>query len=145
MATAIDELDRVPAPAPFIRDAYGGSPHACSHGESFFALLHNRLGGNGLYLFDEPEAALSPARQLAMLAEMRRLVEAGSQLILSTHSPILLAYPDSRIYQLDGTGIRPIAYEEAEAVRITRAFLSRPEQTVRQLLQAEENRPLSGE
>ena len=145
VATAIDELDRVPAPAPFIRDAYGGSPHACSHGESFFALLHNRLGGNGLYLFDEPEAALSPARQLAMLAEMRRLVEAGSQLILSTHSPILLAYPDSRIYQLDGTGIRPIAYEEAEAVRITRAFLSRPEQTVRQLLQAEENRPLSGE
>ena len=121
VATAIDELDRVPAPAPFIRDAYGGSPHACSHGESFFALLHNRLGGNGLYLFDEPEAALS------------------------THSPILLAYPDSRIYQLDRTGIRPIAYEEAEAVRITRAFLSRPEQTVRQLLQAEENRPPSGE
>lgn len=145
MATAIDELDRVPAPAPFIRDAYGGSPHACSHGESFFALLHNRLGGNGLYLFDEPEAALSPAGSWPCWRKCARLVEAGSQLILSTHSPILLAYPDSRIYQLDGTGIRPIAYEEAEAVRITRAFLNRPEQTVRQLLQAEENRPPSGE
>ena len=145
VATYLEDLDAAPAAAPPLMDAYGGPLHARSHGESFFALLHNRLGGNGLYLFDEPEAALSPARQLAMLAEMRRLVEAGSQLILSTHSPILLAYPDSRIYQLDGTGIRPIAYEEAEAVRITRAFLSRPEQTVRQLLQAEENRPPSGE
>lgn len=76
---------------------------------------------------------------------MRRLTHAGSQLILSTHSPILLAYPHSRIYQLGEDGIRPIAYEDAEAVRVTRAFLSRPEQTVRQLLQAEENPPPSGE
>lgn len=114
-------------------------------GRAFSICCTTVWAGTGLYLFDEPEAALSPARQLAALAEMRRLTHAGSQLILSTHSPILLAYPHSRIYQLGEDGIRPIAYEDAEAVRVTRAFLSRPEQTVRQLLQAEENPPPSGE
>ena len=125
VATAIDELDRVPAPAPFIRDAYGGSPHACSHGESFFALLHNRLGGNGLYLFDEPEAALSPARQLAMLAEMRRLVEAGSQLILSTHSPFLLAMKNAKIYDLDENPVDVKPWTELGNVRLFYEFFSR--------------------
>ena len=145
-ASYIEGLDEIPAPSPKIRESYGGdSLHRQSHGESFMSLALNRFGGKGLYILDEPEAALSPSRQLTLIAEMDRLVKQDSQLIIATHSPILLAYPDSRIYQLDGTGIRPIAYEEAEAVRITRAFLNRLEQTVRQLLQAEENRPPSGE
>lgn len=143
VATYIDELDELPAGAPPISQAYGGSLHTCSHGESFFALLHHRLGGEGLYLFDEPEAALSPRRQMAMLLEMHRLVRQGSQLILSTHSPILLAYPDAWIYQLDETGIRNVSYGQTENVLLTRRFLNQPEESVRRLLQEGENPPPS--
>lgn len=143
VATHIDQLDEIPATAPPISGSYGGSLHARSHGESFFALLSNRLGADGLYFFDEPEAALSPARQMAALVRMDQLVRAGSQLIIATHSPILLAYPRSRIYQLDGEGIRETVYDQAEPVLLTRQFLRQPEQTVRQLLQEEGNPPPS--
>ena len=86
VATYLEDLDATPAAAPPLMDAYGGPLHARSHGESFFALLNERLGGEGLYLFDEPEAALSPMRQMAMLTAMHRLTRAGSQLAVSyTH------------------------------------------------------------
>jgi len=85
---------------------YGNrSLHERSHGESFMALLLNKLRGNGIYLLDEPEAALSPSRQMAALRAIHQLVQASSQFVIATHSPILLAYPNARIIQFDGTGL----------------------------------------
>ncbi len=124
VATYLEDLDEGFPFAPHVSDIYGGSLHECSHGESFFALLRNRLGRDGLYLFDEPEAALSPLRQMAMLTRLHELVKQGCQFIIATHSPILLAYPESRIYQLDETGMRSIAYEDPAPYRLTRRFLN---------------------
>lgn len=101
VATNIDEMDEEPSFSPRLIDSYGGvSLHSQSHGESFLALVQNRFGGEGLYLLDEPEAALSPTRQLTLLGEMHQLVERNSQFIIATHSPILMAYPGARIYEL---------------------------------------------
>jgi predicted ATPase len=128
VATEIEALDREPAPAPPIINAYGGkSLHEQSHGESFFALFMNRLGGNGLYLLDEPEAALSPTRQLSFLTRMHQLVAAGSQFIIATHSPILMAYPDAAIYLLADGPPQLIPYHETEHYSVTRNFLNRTE------------------
>lgn len=110
------------------------SLHHCSHGEAFMATLTQRLRGDGLYLFDEPEAALSPNRQLAALSAIHQLVERRSQLIIATHSPILLAYPNSRIYHLDETGIKAIGYEETEQFQTTKRFLSDYRSVLKQLL-----------
>jgi predicted ATPase len=118
LATEIDRLDVV--------GSYGGrSLHEQSHGESFLALLTERLGDDGLYLLDEPEAALSPMRQLAALALIRDLVDRGSQFIIATHSPILMAYPDADIVLLDASGLRKVAYTDTEHYRVTRDFLDR--------------------
>lgn len=115
--------------------SYGGkSLHRQSHGESFLSLVLNRLGGNGLYLFDEPEAALSPARQLTLLAAIHQLVERDSQLLIATHSPILMAYPNAVIYLLDETGIRPVRYEDTEHYLITKRFLDNPGRMLEVLL-----------
>lgn len=111
------------------------SLHAKSHGESFMALLLNRLKGHGLYLFDEPEAALSPSRQLAALSAIHQLVLKESQLIIATHSPILLAYPRAKILHFSEQGIREVAYEETEHYDVTRTFLNRHEAMLRILLQ----------
>jgi predicted ATPase len=78
------------------------------------ALLLNKLRGNGIYLFDEPEAALSPSRQMAALRAIHQLVQASSQFVIATHSPILLAYPNARIVQFDGSGLTEIRYEDTE-------------------------------
>lgn len=116
-------------------DAYGErSLHEQSHGESFLALVKNRFGPNGLYILDEPEAALSPSRQLALLVRIHALVEEGSQFIIATHAPIVLAYPDATIYQLDRTGITAARYEETEHVRLTRDFLNEPQRFLNRLL-----------
>lgn len=107
---------------------YGSrSLHEQSHGESFFALFDNRFVGEGLYILDEPEAALSPARQLSFLARLHELVNAGSQFIVATHSPIILGYPDAWIYQASAHGLERIAYEDTEHFQITRGFLNRRE------------------
>jgi predicted ATPase len=108
-----------------VADSYGGkSLHEQSHGESFLALVNERFGKDGLYLMDEPEAALSPQRQLALLAAFDRLVQQDrSQLIVATHSPILLAYPEARIYSLDERGIAAVEYENTEHYALTRDFL----------------------
>jgi predicted ATPase len=128
VATEIEALDREPYPAPKIIRSYGGkSLHEQSHGESFFALFMNRLGGNGLYLLDEPEAALSPARQLSFLTRMHQLVGAGSQFIIATHSPILMAYPDAAIFLLADGPPSLIGYHDTEHYSITKNFLNRTE------------------
>jgi len=128
VATEIEKLDSIPDGGRKIAPSYGDRPlHEQSHGESFFALLTNRLYGDGLYIFDEPEAALSPMRQMSMLVLMKGLVENGGQFIIATHSPILLAYPDALIYEISADGMRAVAYTETEHYRVTRDFLNRPE------------------
>ena len=100
------------------------SLHARSHGEAFMQVLTEKFRGNGLYLLDEPEAALSPTRQLAALVVIHELVRKQSQFIIATHSPILLSYPNARILQFDESGIHETAYEETEHYAVTRDFLN---------------------
>ncbi len=131
VASEIERLDREGDAAGVsgrLINAYGGqSLHEQSHGESFFSLLTNRLYGDGLYIFDEPEAALSPMRQMSMLVLMKGLVANGGQFIIATHSPILLAYPDAIIYEMSETGMKRVEYKETEHYQVTRDFLNRPE------------------
>jgi len=127
VATEIERLDEEPLGGPPIINSYGGrSLHEQSHGESFLALMTERFGGQGLYILDEPEAALSPQRQVAVLSRIHDLVLDNSQFIIATHSPILMAYPDSLIYQCNRNGISEIAYQETEHFKVTRRFLSDP-------------------
>ncbi len=134
----IDELDRIPSSAPLISDSYGGgSLHHRSHGEAFLALVQHRFGGEGLYILDEPEAALSPTRLLTLLVEIHRLVQRRSQLIIATHSPILMAYPGARILELSGEGIRPVEYCDTEHYLVTRRFLNDPMSMLTELLKEE--------
>lgn len=138
VATNIDEMDEVPSSAPCLIGSYGGvSLHSQSHGESFLALVQNRFGGEGLYLLDEPEAALSPSRLLTLMGEMGQLVKADSQFIVATHSPILMAFPRARIYELSEEGIRAVAYRETEHYQLTKRFLDDPERMLRYLLEEE--------
>jgi predicted ATPase len=124
VATNIDELDKELCGFPKIIDSYGGiSLHKQSHGESFFALVMNRFRGNGIYILDEPEAALSPSRQMAMLSRIHDLVNDNSQFIIATHSPIIMAYPDAAIYEIK-EGINSVKYEETEHYQVTRGFLN---------------------
>jgi predicted ATPase len=113
------------------------SLHARSHGEAFIALLTDKLRGNGLYIFDEPEAALSPTRQLAALRLIHQLVQDGSQFIIATHSPILLSYPGAKILMLDGTGLSVVKYEDTEHFAVTKDFLNNYKSTLRHLLNDE--------
>jgi predicted ATPase len=133
VATKIEKLGLVSDRSPYGATSY----HAQSHGESFIDLMTNRLRGDGLYLLDEPEAALSPQRQLAFLVAMHELVERESQFIIATHSPIIMAYPNATIYEFTADGIRRVDYRDTEHYRVTHAFLNRPEQTLRRLLSDE--------
>jgi predicted ATPase len=121
------------------QQAYGGqSLHTRSHGESFLTLFTNRFT-NGIYLLDEPEAALSPARQLAFLKIINDRERSGrAQFIIATHSPILLSYPGAAIYSLDGPSIDQISAADTEHVRLTRDFLNAPERYLGRLLEPEE-------
>ncbi|MFN3559507.1 MAG: AAA family ATPase [Brevundimonas sp.] len=101
--------------------------HEKSHGESFFDLFQNRFEGQGLYIMDEPEAALSPSRQLSFLARLHTLVQDGSQFIIATHSPIILGYPDAWIYQTSAHGLDRVQYEDTEHYEVTKGFLNRRE------------------
>lgn len=117
---------------------YGDVPlHEQSHGQSFLALAANRFGGEGLYVLDEPEAALSVGGALALLAIIARAAGDGAQFVIATHSPILLASPGAAIYELDDGGIAPAAYDDLEAVRMTRGFLASPERYLRAVLDPE--------
>ncbi|WP_238883818.1 AAA family ATPase [Clostridium sp. YIM B02551] len=129
VATNVDELDAA--------EFYGGkSLHSQSHGESFLSLIRNRFSGNGLYILDEPEAALSPARQMSMIAIMHELISNNSQFIIATHSPIIMSYPNSFIYELND-GIKKVNYKETEHYKITRAYLENPERMLKILLENE--------
>ena len=133
VATYMDEVGYL--------SGYGGkSLHGRSHGESFMALLTLKLRGKGLYLFDEPEAALSPSRQLAALSAIHQLAQDQSQFIIATHSPILLAYPGAKIYQFDDSGIHETSYEDTEHFAITRDFLNHYPKRLEQLLGEEEEK-----
>lgn len=113
---------------------YGDKPfHEQSHGEAFFTLFNDRFNNEGIYILDEPEAALSPARQLAFLALIHEYVEGGAQFVIATHSPIIMAYPRARILHFGTDGIREQAYKETEHYRITRGFLESPERSFREL------------
>lgn len=133
VATNIDMLDEGGGGRPIINSYGGKSLHHQSHGESFFALMKNRFGGNGLYILDEPEAALSPSRQIAMLSIIQQLVDANSQFIISTHSPILMAYPDAIILCLDQHGITETKYEETEHFLVTQTFLNQHKNMLKKL------------
>ncbi|CAN7205709.1 AAA family ATPase [Variovorax sp. LjRoot290] len=136
VATEIENLDAEPSFGPPAIDSYGGrSLHEQSHGESFMALMMERFGGQGIYILDEPEAALSPQRQLAVLSRMHDLVLDASQFIIATHSPILMAYPDACIYQCSKEGVAKVAYEDTEHFQVTRDFLANPERMLRILLE----------
>ena len=116
--------------------AYGQrSLHEQSHGESFMALILERFRGNGLYFLDEPEAALSPSRQLALLSRLHDLVEDASQFVIATHSPIVMAYPNARILHLGETGIAEVAYRDTEHFRVTREFLANPNRMLKILME----------
>lgn len=128
LASEIERLDAIPGGGQPIKESYGGkSLHEQSHGESFFALFDNRFIGDGLYILDEPEAALSPTRQLSFIAKMHELVLARSQFIIATHSPILLGYPNAWIYQASDHGLDRIEYEDTDHYQVTRNFLTRRE------------------
>ncbi|MGI6028431.1 MAG: AAA family ATPase [Candidatus Heteroscillospira sp.] len=116
-------------------ERYGGvSFHEQSHGEAFLSLVLNRFTGNGLYILDEPESALSPQRLLSLIVAIDELVKKNSQLIIATHSPILMAYPNAEILEFTGSGIQPAEYRDTEHYRITKRFLDCPEQMIRYLL-----------
>lgn len=124
VATEIERLDNGPGGRRLL-DAYGGiSLHEQSHGETFMALMMNRFRSDSLYILDEPEAALSPSRQLTMISRLHQLVKEGSQFLIATHSPIIMAYPNSFIYLLNGDSIRKVSYDETEHYQITKNFIN---------------------
>lgn len=128
VATHIEELDRDGGLGNPVIDSYGGvSLHEQSHGESFFSVFNHRFGGDGFYILDEPESALSPLRQLSMLARIHELVQHRSQLIIATHSPIVMAYPGADILQLSEGGIRRTSLEETEHYRLMKHFFDNRE------------------
>ena len=108
--------------------------HAQSHGESFLNFIQE-AGSDGLYLMDEPEAALSPQRQLTLLLHIVKMAEKGAQFIIATHSPILLGIPDAQILAFEETGIHPVSYEETESYKITKLFVENRERMLGYLLE----------
>jgi predicted ATPase len=133
-ATYLDELPDAPGHRPAL-GAYGGtSLHEQSHGESFLAVMLNRFGPKGFYVMDEPEAALSTQNCLTCLRRIHELVLEGSQFVIATHSPIVLAYPDATIYACGEDGLTAIDYEDADPVRLTQSFLSARERFLAELL-----------
>lgn len=134
VATILERLED----SPFLRDQflrrnYGGNLHDISHGESFLNLALNRFRPDSLFFFDEPEAALSPQRQLSFLLLLDELVQQRCQFVIATHSPILMAFPKSKLYFFSDDGIRETAYQETEHFRFTRDFLQNKERYLRHL------------
>ncbi len=136
VGTFLDDMIREGLASPeLVYRRYGGkSLHHRSHGESFLTILNESIKGNGLYILDEPEAALSPTKQLDALVRINELVLNESQFIIATHSPILMAYPSARIYLFDEGGIREVAYTETEHYKVTREFLNDYERQIKKLL-----------
>jgi predicted ATPase len=116
-----------------MEQGYGKDPDARSHGEGFLHLFQSRLVPRGLYLLDEPEAALSPQSQLAFLSMLKASIDEGSQFVIATHSPILMAVPDAVILSFDTEPVGPVAFEDLEHVSLLRDFLANPEGFLRHL------------
>lgn len=138
--TSLSPTARAYGKLPYAREVadlhrrYGASLDAYSHGESFFTLFQARFVPDGLYLLDEPEAPLSPMRQLALISLLKTMVtERGAQFIIATHSPILMAFPDAALYSFDGGQVQAIAYDQTEHVTLTRDFLSNPQRFLQHL------------
>ncbi len=127
------EIDNILDEGQIIRN-YGGSLHERSHGESFLALVHNRLSGNGLYIFDEPESALSITSQFNLLIAIKELIEKKSQFIIATHSPILMAYPEADICQVSANGLELVNYEDTEQYRLTKYFINNYRKMIDELM-----------
>jgi predicted ATPase len=142
LATEIERTDREPWSAALPKraiDYFGGrSLHEQSHGESFLATFQHKLHGGMLVLLDEPEAALSPLRQMSFLALLHEKVKLGAQFVIASHSPILLAYPDAWIYQFSDTGIGRVEYEDTGHYQVYRDFLANRQASLRILLGEEE-------
>lgn len=137
VATEIERLDEVGMGRSII-DSYGGkSLHEQSHGESFFALFNNRLSGRGLYIFDEPEAALSPLRQMSLVARMDELVRENSQFIIATHSPILMAYPHAKIIEITGDEMVEKNYKDTAHFQLMEQFFTDSDRMIHHLLSEE--------
>lgn len=135
VASNIDDMDSEPSSGPSLISSYGGvSLHKQSHGESFMALVENRFGGNGLYILDEPEAALSPMRLMRLMCYMKELVNKNSQFIISTHSPILMTYPGAEVLEITKEGIKSVDYKDTEHFIITKRFMDAPERMIEDLL-----------
>lgn len=127
VASNIDDLDNGPGSLPIILSYGGLSLHEQSHGESFMALVENRFFGNGLYILDEPEAALSPMRLMELICYIKNLVDNNSQFIISTHSPILMTFPDAEVIEITQEEIKSVDYKETEHFLITKRFMDSPE------------------
>lgn len=128
LATEIDELK--------LSGFYGGrSLHEQSHGEAFFATFMNKFKGNGFYILDEPEAALSPLRQMAMISRMHDLVRQHSQFIIATHSPILMGYPNAIILQIANDRLEVVEYEKTEHYALMKEFINNRKKMLEVLLE----------
>ena len=126
-ATYIDEINAT--------HNYGDvSLHSQSHGESFLSIVQNRFSGQGLYILDEPEAALSPMRLMTLIVEIDNLLKNNSQFIIATHSPILMAFPNAEILQFSESGIEKVKYYETEHYKTTKLFIEEPEKTIHYLI-----------
>lgn len=135
LASNIDDMDSEPSFDPPVIESYGGvSLHQQSHGESFLALVQNRFGGRGLYILDEPEAALSPMRLLTLLFEINKLVKKDSQFIIATHSPILMSFPKATVYEFSSDGINKVDFKKTNHYIVTKSFLESPERMLKHLL-----------
>jgi predicted ATPase len=127
VASAIDDYD--------VLDSYGGkSLHKQSHGEAFFSVFMNKFKGNGLYILDEPEAALSPTRQMSLLTRMNDLINNNSQMIIATHSPIIMSFPEATIYNISNSEIVEVNYEDTEHFQITKRYLNNYSKMLKDLL-----------
>ena len=134
-ASNLDELDSEPGGGAPLIGAYGGiSLHKQSHGESFLALVENRFFKNGLYILDEPEAALSPRGIIRLMQRMDELVQRDCQFIISTHSPMLLCFPDAEVYQITKKGIDSVRFQDTDHYRTTVRFLQNPESAIADIL-----------
>ena len=135
VVTNTDEMDEEPGLGEKVAASYGGvSLHRQSHGESFMALVENRFGGNGLYILDEPEAALSPMRLMRLMCYMQELVNKDSQFIISTHSPVLMTFPGAEVLEITEDGIDSVDYKKTEHFIVTKRFMDAPEQMLQSLL-----------
>ncbi|GEN32112.1 putative ATPase [Cerasibacillus quisquiliarum] len=138
LATNIEELDAQPSSGARVIDRFGGkSLHKQSHGEAFFATFIHRFAGKGIYILDEPEAALSPLRQMSMLARIHELVNYGSQFIISTHSPIIMAYPHAKIIELTENGMTEQKLEETGHYQLMKQFFNDKDRMLYHLFQEE--------